>query len=107
VKAVKIYRTLHMITTLSEFHGYSAPPISPYNPAQYLPYFQGEFKPDGTLVDSTDPLLYWLVPVLAEPGRSPPLDRAEYQRSGGFSRYFTEYLSRHSGCPLPTEEFYP
>jgi hypothetical protein len=114
VKSVKIYRTLHYIIDLDQFHGQDLgtgrppiPPMSPYDPSLYLPYFQGEFKPDGTLVDPTDPLLYWLVPILPEPGRTAPFDRAEYRKTGGFSRYFTEYVSKHAGCPLPTEEFYP
>jgi hypothetical protein len=113
LKSIKIYRTLHMITTLPQFRGYQAGsaqpvnPTSPYNPALYLPYFQGEFTPDGKLVDSTEPLLYWLIPIMADPGRPAPLDRDEYRKSGGFSRYFQDSVSKHAGCPLPTEEYFP
>jgi hypothetical protein len=109
LKAVKIYRTLHLIADLVQFHGYdpgtgrnASPPMSPYNASLYLPYFQGEFTPQGELVDSTDPLLYWLVPIMPE--HPVPLDRDQYQKSGGFSYYFADYVSKHAGCPRPTEE---
>jgi hypothetical protein len=71
VKSVRIYRTLHMITTPAQFRGFDAasgrdvPPIGPYNPSLYLQYFQGEFNAQGELVDPTAPLLYWLVPIWA------------------------------------------
>lgn len=113
VKSIKIYRTLHMITDLNQFHGYDpgdgrpgVPPMSPYNPQLYLPYFQGEFTAKGELVDSTEPLLYWLVPILPDPTHPAPLDQAEYKKAGGFNRYFTDYVSKHAGCPVPTEEFF-
>jgi hypothetical protein len=114
VKSIKIYRTLHMIIDLVQFHGYdpgdgrtATPPMSPYNPSTYFPYFQGEFTAKGDLVDSTEPLLYWLVPILPDPAHPAPLDRDEYRKAGGFNRYFTEFVSKHAGCPVPTEEFFP
>ena len=100
-----------MITTLPQFRGFDPSygervvGMSPYNPTLYLPYFQGEFDGHGRLVDPTDPLLYWLVPITND--RQLPASKAEYRQAGGFSRYFTDYASRHAGCPRPTEEHSP
>jgi hypothetical protein len=110
IKSIRVYRTLHLIPTLAEFRGYDmigrqdATPKSPYNPSLYMPYFQGKFARDGRLIDSTDPMLYWLVPIAPVPGREVPLDREEYRRHGGYSYYFSDYLSRHAGCDRPIKE---
>jgi hypothetical protein len=107
VKSVRIYRTFHLITTLPQFRGYDAnagqpdEPVSPYSPKLYLPFFQGEYTPEGKLVDSADPLLYWLVPIL-EKDRKAPADRNEYERKGGFSYYFTDYVAKHAGHARPS-----
>src|SRR5207248_1940920 len=57
VRGVKIYRTQHTIITPDQFAGFDqltnarVPAWGPYNASLYMPYFQGEFKPDGTLKD--------------------------------------------------------
>jgi len=49
VKGIKIYRTEHTIVTPDQFVGFDSvtntrvTPWSPYNPALYMPYYQGEF----------------------------------------------------------------
>lgn len=106
VKSIRVYRALHMITTLDEFRGYDVvehkndEPKSPYNASLYMPYFQGKFTRDGRLIDSTDPMLYWLVPI-SPVGGKPPHDREEYRKSGGFNAHFIDYVSRHAGCERP------
>lgn len=110
IKSIRVYRTLHMIATLAEFRGYDTmarrdvTPKSPYHPSLYMPYFQGKFARDGRLIDPTDPMLYWLVPIAPVPGREVPLDREEYKRNGGFDHYFTDYVSRQAGCNRPIKE---
>lgn len=110
IKSIRVYRTLHMIATLAEFRGYDVlgrrdvTPKSPYNPGLYLPYFQGKFARDGRLIDPTDPMLYWLVPISPVPGRVVPHDREEQRRQGGYSYYFTDYVSKHAGCDRPIKE---
>ena len=107
VRSVKIYRTLHLITTPAQYHGYDmatgarVTPKDPYNGALYMPYFQGEFDRDGRLIDPLDPMLYWLVPVHQVQPDWP--SREEYKRNGGFHKYFIDYPSRHAGCPRPAE----
>jgi hypothetical protein len=114
VHSIKIYRTLHMITTLSQFRGYDpnmgqqVMGADPYMPNLYLPYFQGEFDAKGQLLDSTEPLLYWLVPLFNDldvNNRMP--DTLEEYRSNykryGFSYYFTDSVSRHAGSQRPTD----
>jgi hypothetical protein len=109
LKSVRLYRTLHMLVQLNEMHGYDAAlghavdPVRPGNPRQYLAYFQGEFDPKtGALVDPVDPMLYWLVPIVQD--RRLPEDPEEYKRNGGFHHYFTDYVSKHAGCPRPIKE---
>src|SRR5207302_9789364 len=66
--SVKIYRLEHRVT----------PPwalvqdINPHHPITYRPYYLGEFAANPAtgkveLIDSQDPLLYWLVPILPKP----------------------------------------
>ncbi len=110
VKTIRVYRTQHSIISLADFRGYDtinhrdAPPKSPYNAGLYLPFFQGKFTRDGRLIDPTDPMLYWLVPILQERSRDVPLDREEYKKNGGYDYYFTDYVSRHAGCARPIKE---
>jgi hypothetical protein len=110
VKSVKIYRVLHLITTLPQYRGYDSisgtriPAVDPYNPSLFLPFYQGEYDPQGKLMDPTDPLLYWLVPITWD--RPMPETVGEYRRNG-FSQYFTDNVSKHAGCPRPIKEWNP
>lgn len=107
VKGVKIYRTLHVITTLDQFVGFDSnlngptAPRSPYSPMLYLPYYQGEFDPAGRLKDPESPMLYWLVPLIET--SVPPASRDEFKKEGGFRHYYIDYLSIHAGCARPVE----
>jgi hypothetical protein len=112
VHSVKIYRTLHLITTLPQFRGYE-PNIGQkimawdaYMPSLYLPYFQGEFDVKGELKDPRDPLLYWWVPIYNAPKNNRfPATLEEYRRNierYGNNYYFTDTVSRHAGCDRPT-----
>jgi hypothetical protein len=60
VASVKIYRVTHNILTPAEM----ARGEDPDNPRLYLAFYQGEFSPDGELLDANDPLLYWMIPVM-------------------------------------------
>ena len=105
VTGVKVYRVQHAIVNPEQFVGYDQvtnkrwTAWSPYNASLYMPYFQGDFKRDGTLKDSEAPLLYWMVPI--EPIETPPLSRKEYRATGGFRRYFKDNVAEHGGCPRP------
>jgi hypothetical protein len=108
VKSIKIYRTLHLITTLAQFRGFDgttgrpAARVGPYHPTLYLPYFQGEFNKNGELVDPMAPMLYWLVPIVQE--KQLPESKDEYRKHGGLKYYFKDYVSVHAGCERPAEE---
>ncbi|HEX3150650.1 MAG TPA: hypothetical protein VHR66_21410 [Gemmataceae bacterium] len=107
VRSVKIYRALHVICSMSEFHGWDTVSGTtkagkdPYNASYYLAYFQGEFDKNGRLVDPTDPMLYWLVPIIQD--KEDWKDRDEYYERGGFHHYFTDYVSRHARCNRPVD----
>jgi hypothetical protein len=64
VKAVKVYRVEHVILTPAQM----AERVDPWIGTQMLPIYVGEFNADGELQDPGDPLLYWLVPILEQPG---------------------------------------
>ena len=51
----------------------------PYNASLYMPYYQGAFDKDGKLIDPTDPMLYWLVPINQR--RDDWSSRREYRES--------------------------
>jgi hypothetical protein len=78
----------------------------PYLPTRYLPYFQGEFDPEGNLLDPKDPFLYWYVPMVvvhkdwpARRGILPLLEPPPYGR-------ILNGLAIHSGdkTVVPAEE---
>jgi hypothetical protein len=87
VRSVKIYRVEHRVIAPREF----SQGVSPYDPLYFLPYFQGEYDPQGELIDTKDPMLYWLVPILAE---DQPLTQTG-PASTSQTRYI-DYLSKHA-----------
>lgn len=108
VKSIRVYRALHLIANLGQFHGYDEntgqkmkQPMSPYNPTQYMPYYQGKYDRDGRLTDPTDPMLYWLLPIIQE--REVPEDWATYKANGGYFHYYTDNVSRQAGSRRPQE----
>src|SRR5262249_24420181 len=115
VRSIKIYRARHQLATLAQFRGFdpntgqSVMPVDPYMPSLYMPYFQGEFDREGQLKDSTEPLLYWFVPVYYNSRLNNPLPATleEYRRNirrHGPSYYFTDTVSRHARCERPAQE---
>jgi hypothetical protein len=67
VKSVKVYRLTHTILSPAEL----AQGGSPDEEARFMPFFEGEFDPDGHLVDPRDPFLYWYLPIVWVPGSYP------------------------------------
>jgi hypothetical protein len=60
VVSVKVYRVLHVIVTPNDVRN----GMDAQDPTNYLPFYQGEYRPDGTLKNPDDPFLYWLIPIL-------------------------------------------
>ena len=107
VKSVRIYRVTHAVPELDQFRarkdaqtGAAIRGISPFDPILYLPYFQGEFDPTGKLVDSTEPLLYWL--LLTRQIRL-PLDPNQIVPTAEYDKYYIDYVSLHAGSKRPKE----
>jgi hypothetical protein len=63
VKSMKIYRAQHAILSPAEF----AEGRSPLDPRQYRAFFQGEYDPEGNLVDPNEPFLYFFLPMIDVP----------------------------------------
>jgi hypothetical protein len=60
VGSVKVYRVIHNLPQPQEI----ARRIDPTEKNFYYPYYQGEFTPDGELINPNDPYLYWLIPIV-------------------------------------------
>jgi hypothetical protein len=62
LRHVKVYRVVHLVPTGQLATAY-LDGADPTDPEFYRPYYLGEYGSDGRLVNSKDPLLYWLMPV--------------------------------------------
>jgi hypothetical protein len=62
VTSVKIYRVVHNILNPDQL----AARQDPNDRTLFDAFYQGEYKPDGTLKESNDPLLYWMIPILTK-----------------------------------------
>lgn len=78
IQSVKVYRVKHVLAQEGPF----MKGVDPREPYFYLPYYYGQYDPDGRLLDPNSPFLYWLVPVL-EDNR----------------RWIFDYARRHAGDP--------
>ncbi len=58
--SVKIYRVVHKILTPVELNE----GIDPEEPWLYVHFYEGEYDLDGNLINPTDPLLYWVIPIV-------------------------------------------
>ena len=71
VLSVKLLRVEHRVIPPGQFLPQYDPETklkrdngdSPYNPTTYRPYYLGEYSAAGELVNPTDPMLYWLLPI--------------------------------------------
>jgi hypothetical protein len=72
-KAVKIYRAVHVLMNPPQI----AEGIPPNDPSLFLPFYQGEFDPDGNPTTTTspgsaeggepaDPFYGWLIPIIEQ-----------------------------------------
>lgn len=77
VLSVKLVRVEHRVMQPGQF----LTGDNPYNPTTFRPYYIGEYNPAGELMNPTDPMLYWLLPIV-------PLDSPNAQ-----GRYFKDYMS--------------
>jgi hypothetical protein len=66
VTSVKVYRVVHQIPLPRDLAERGMD-----DETAYLPYYQGEFTPDGKLINPQDPLLSWLIPILRVPKENP------------------------------------
>lgn len=91
IKSVKVYRVVHDIMPPARI----AEGVNPWEPDTYLPYYMGEFTPEGKMLDPKSPYLYWL--LHREPKLKPntPL---QYRQPG--KRAPTEYLDFDDYCEI-------
>lgn len=62
VKSIKVYLVQHRMMDQKHY----SQNVDPYAKWTYLPFFLGDFAPTGKLLDPTDPMLYWIVPIIRE-----------------------------------------
>lgn len=82
VKYVKVFRAEHRMVTPRELTGikrkevnpevksnkeYAVPPLDPYAPETFLPFYLGKYDPQGNLMDPRDPMLFWYTPIMPGP----------------------------------------
>lgn len=86
VKSVKIYRLEHRVLPVNRL----AEKFSPHHPTTFRPYFLGEYalapNGDAELVDTQDPMLYWLCPILQKVPSSTDPQKRDYE----------DFLSQHA-----------
>jgi hypothetical protein len=63
------------------------PGSDPFHPGSYSPFYLGEYAADGTLLNPSDPLLFWYLPVKVPPD-------AKTTRSPRKWDYLSEYTGR-------------
>jgi hypothetical protein len=109
VRAIKVYRVEHELLSADDLvkgikyvrddpttHRPSFEGYSPYDPTTYLPYYQGEYDADGNLVNSRDPLLFWLIPIVRKPGET-ITGRMNSMPEDLYAKYFDDYVIKHAG----------
>jgi hypothetical protein len=89
--SVRLYRVLHEIVPVERL-GQPAVYTPLYEPATYLPYYMGEYLPDGKLKDNRDPLLYWLIPIERKPGK-----QFRNFEDADYLDHYDDGLYRHTG----------
>ena len=62
IDTIRVYRVIHRI-----LHPQILQARGPYDPTTYEPFYLGEFDTEGRLVDPSDPLLYWMIPIVWVP----------------------------------------
>jgi hypothetical protein len=68
IASIRVYRVTHNITMPVQFVGTgSSSGTDLMDPTTYKPYYQGQFNKEGELLDPSDPMLYWLVPIRKNP----------------------------------------
>jgi hypothetical protein len=90
VKSVKVYRVLHKILSAIDM----GEGVDPQGATTFMPVYMGEFDGDGNLLDGEnsahpDPLLYWVVPIVAE------------QTPGSSDYVVKNYVTVHAGSEPP------
>lgn len=102
VVSVKVYHVVHLWPTY-EMINYG---VSPIDPRRYQPYYQGEYSPEGKLLDQPqfddagglkagNPLLHWMVPILADVD-----PRKKYNPATDFDKVpIRNYMFIHAGEP--------
>jgi hypothetical protein len=87
---VKLYRAEHRILPASDL----AKRLDPYDPTTFLPIYLGDFTPQGQMLNPTDPMLYWVVPILKTP-RDPNRPSTRWDSSAEFVLH--DYVKEHAG----------
>jgi hypothetical protein len=64
IETIRVYRVIHRILSPQLLQQYG-----PFDPATYQPFYLGEFDTQGKLIDPSDPLLYWEIPIIWVPNR--------------------------------------
>lgn len=81
IQKVRVYKVTHLIIPVPQFFW----GMDPREPETYQPVYLGEYDPEGNLLDTESPFLYWILPILREDRDHPEIVR--------------DYASLHAGDP--------
>lgn len=100
IAGIKVYRVTHMIPRLDLFVGadkrQAAKPWSAYDPSSYLPYYLGTYDATGKLLNPSDPLLNWLIPIYRRDDISSEEFPTSLRKMKDYKRLYNDYLSVHA-----------
>ena len=101
IQGIKVYRVEHEIVDPKYFWPRQS---YPYDPTTYLPYYMGDFSIDGELKNKTDPMLYFLIPILKREEKPKATDKEFADRDvrnmtmATYRLMFDDWVEKHAGC---------
>ena len=93
IKSIKVYYVEHFILTPDKVQAGAGF----YDDFTYLPFYFGEHGPDGELMNTNDPLLYWLMPIVYFPKQGVEIKPEETWKSHPQKFDLVDSVVRHSG----------
>jgi len=109
IRAIKAYWVMHSITAPENFitmkYKGEELGVDMNNPITYLPYYLGEFDAQGKLINPSDPLLYWLIPIRRNPTAHAQDYRKHPESLADYKRLYEDFVYKHAGSHHMEGEF--
>ena len=102
IASIMVYCATHAILgpeyLVGKQPGGRGQPVGFYDPRGYLPYYLGEFNAKGDLLAQSDPMLYWLVPIIRNPDAKDEdfIKAPRKLKLADYKRLYRDYVMIHS-----------